>query len=422
MVSRRQFVLALPALALTTVLPLNHVWAQDAGGAPIKVGVLLPLTGNAASAGTSAKAALDLAVDLINGVHPELTAMPMFATAGLTGLGGRKIALVLADQQGNPSVAQNQALRLITQESVVALFGAYQSSATQTASAVAERYGIPFVNGASVATNLTERGFKWFFRTTPIGPDIARIYMDFLQDQQATGRPVRKVAIVNENSEYGSSIADTIKREAERRNAPIVLQLPYAANSADVSSQILQLKEAQPDVVIFISYTSDAILYMRTMQAQGYKPPILIGDDSGFSDDSFIQAAGTIAQGVINRSAFDASRPDSNSAKINTLYKARTGREMDDTTARIMQGFLVLCDAIDRAKSTAPAAIQAALRATDLKAGQLMIGYQGVRFDDKGQNVLASALLVQLRGREYVSVWPQNKAVSQLQLPFKGWD
>jgi branched-chain amino acid transport system substrate-binding protein len=421
-VSRRQSVLALPALALTSVLPFDYVWAQDAGGAPIKVGTLLPLTGNAASAGTSAKAALDLAVELINDAHPELAAMPMFANAGLAGLGGRKIALVLADQQGNPSVAQNQALRLITQESVVALFGAYQSGATQTASAVAERYGIPFVNGASVATSLTERGFKWFFRTTPIGPDIARIYMDFLQDQQATGRPVRKVAIVNENSEYGSSIADTIKREAERRNAPIALQLPYAANSADVSSQVLQLKEAQPDVVIFISYTSDAILYMRTMQAQGYKPPILIGDDSGFSDDSFIQTAGTIAQGAINRSAFDASRPDSNSAKINALYKARTGREMDDTTARIMQGFLVLCDAIDRAKSTQPAAIQAALRATDMKAEQLMIGYRGVRFDDKGQNVLASALLVQLRDREYVSVWPQDKAANHIQLPFKGWD
>ena len=63
---------------------------------------------------------------------------------------------------------------------------------------------------------------------------------------------------------------------------------------------------------------------------------------------------------------------------------------MDDTAARQMQGFLVLCDAIDRAGSTDPAKIQAALKATDLKPEQLMIGYKGVKFDDKGQNILAA--------------------------------
>lgn len=202
----------------------------------------------------------------------------------------------------------------------------------------------------------------------------------------------------------------------------IALQIPYAANSADVSAQVLQLKEAQPDCVIFISYTSDAILYARTMRAQDYRPPILIGDNSGFSDASFIQSVSDITQGVINRSAFDASRQGSNSFKINALYKAKTGREMDDTTARIMQGFLVMCDAINRAGSTQPAAIQAALRATDLKPEQLMIGYRGVRFNEKGQNTLASALLVQMRGGEYVSVWPEVQASAPLQLPYKGWE
>jgi branched-chain amino acid transport system substrate-binding protein len=396
--------------------------AEAQQAAPVKIGVLLALTGVSASAGNNAKQAIELAVDLINEPHPDLAAMPLMATAGLPNLGGRKVQVVIADQQGNPSVGQNQTLRLITQERVAAMIGAYQSGVTLTASAVSERYGIPFLTGESVATNLTERGFKWFFRTTPIGPDIARIYMDFLGDEKAAGRKVEKIAIVNENTEYGTSIADTIRREAESRGKRIALQIPYAAASADVSPQVLQLKEAQPDAVIFISYTSDAILYMRAMRAAGYRPPILIGDDSGFSDDSFVQTVGEIAQGVINRSAFDASRAGSNSAKVSALYKARTNREMDDTTARAMQGFLVMCDAINRAGSTEPARIQAALRATDLKPEQLMIGYKGVRFDAKGQNTLASALLVQLRGRDYVAVWPEEQAGAPLQLPFKGWN
>ena len=412
-----------PLLATPFLLLAAPSFAQgSAQGTPIKVGALMPLTGVAASAGNAAKSALELAVELINTPQPDLAAMPLMATSGLPAIGGRPIQLVMADQQGSPSVAQNQALRLITQERVVALVGAYQSGLTVTASAMAERHGIPFLTGESVATNLTERGFRWFFRTTPIGPDIAAIYVEFLKVARVNGRPVTKIAIINENTEYGTSIADIIKRTAEAGGINIALQIAYAANSADVSPQVLQLKEAQPDVVIFISYTSDAILYARTMRAQNYRPPIMIGDNSGFSDDNFVQTAGDIAQGLINRSAFDPSRAGSNSFKVNALYKARTGREMDDTTARIMQGFLVMCDAINRAGATEPAAIQTALRATDLKPEQLMIGYRGVRFDDKGQNTLASVLLVQLRGREYVSVYPEATATAPLQLPYKGWE
>jgi branched-chain amino acid transport system substrate-binding protein len=91
------------------------------------------------------------------------------------------------------------------------------------------------------------------------------------------------------------------------------------------------------------------------------------------------------------------------------MYKKKSGDEMDDTAARQMQGFLVLVDAIDRAGSTDPAKIQAALKATDLKADQLMIGYKGVKFDDKGQNILASGRIIQLQdGENYVAVWPKD--------------
>ena len=73
--------------------------------------------------------------------------MPLAKNAGLPGLGGAKVEVVFADNQGSPATGQNQALRLITEEKVVALTGAYQSGITLTASAIAEKYGIPFLNG-----------------------------------------------------------------------------------------------------------------------------------------------------------------------------------------------------------------------------------------------------------------------------------
>jgi branched-chain amino acid transport system substrate-binding protein len=388
----------------------------------VKIGGIYPLSGNAASAGVHGKAAIETAVDIINNAHPELGDLPLTKNAGLAGLGGAKVEVVFADNQGSPAVGQNQALRLITEEKVVALSGAYQSGVTLTTSAISEKYGIPYVNGESVAANLTERGFKWFFRVTPVAADFAKIYLDFLKDMKAGGVKTDSVAIVHENTEYGTSVASVIASVFKDNGLSIALDIPYSANTTDVQSQVLQLKDKKPDVVIMVSYTSDAILYAKTMQALDYKPPMLIADNSGFSDPSFIKAVGKISQGVFNRSSFAIGPPGSPSFLINEMYKKKSGDDLDDTAARQMQGFFVLCDAIDRAKSTEPDKIQAALKATDLKPDQLIMGYKGVKFDDKGQNVLAAGLVIQLQdGENYVAVWPKNQAKTAPALPYKGW-
>ena len=407
-------VFAAGAAVLGAVLPAR---AAD----PVKIGILWPLTGNAAAAGQAAKAAIEVALDIINKPHPELGNLPLAATAGLPGLGGAPIDVVFVDHEGNPSTAQQLATRLITQDKVVALMGAYQSSCSFTATAVAERYGIPFMVGESAALNITSRGFKWTFRGTPIATDYARTYMRFFADMKKQGKTIDKIAIVSENTDYGTSVGDAIVAEAKNANLPIALRIPYSASSTDVSAQVLQLKQAAPDVVIFISYTADSILYMKTMKSLDYKPPMVLGDDSGFSDPSFIPAVFDIAQGAMNRSAWAIGREGSVTYKINEMYKAKTGRDLDDTSARDMQSFFALADAINRAGSTDPEKIRDALIKTDLKADQLMMGYQGVKFDDTGQNILAATYLIQLHGKQYDLVWPDTAAEAKLQWPMTGW-
>ncbi|MGY4625136.1 ABC transporter substrate-binding protein [Bradyrhizobium sp. USDA 4486] len=388
----------------------------------VKIGVIMPMSGGTASIGAHAKAALDVATDIINNAHPELGNFPLAKNAGLAGLGGAKVEVIIADNQGNPATGQNQALRLITEEKVAAVFGSYQSGVTLTSSAIAEKYGVPFLNSESVAANLTERGFKWFFRTTPIATDFAKIYVEFLADLKAQGAKTESVAIVHDNTEYGTSVANTIAGAFKDKGQPIALDVAYPVNATDVQGQVLQLKDKKPDVVIMISYTSDAILFAKTMQSLDYKPAVLLADDAGYSDPSFTKAVGKISQGVFNRSSWVVGPSGSPSAIIADMYKKKSGEEMDDTVARQMQGFFVLADAIDRAGSTEPAKIQAALKATDLKPEQLMIGYKGVKFDDKGQNILASGAIIQLQdGENYVAVWPKTNAEKPPVLPYKGW-
>lgn len=406
------------AAAMSLVLTAG-AQAQDK---VVKIGVIMPMSGGTASIGAHAKAALDVATDIINNAHPELGNFPLAKNAGLAGLGGAKVEVIIADNQGNPATGQNQALRLITEEKVAAVFGSYQSGVTLTSSAIAEKYGVPFLNSESVAANLTERGFKWFFRTTPIATDFAKIYTEFLADMKAAGAKTDAIALVHDNTEYGTSVANTIAGAFKEKGQPIALDVAYPVNATDLQGQVLQLKDKKPDVVIMISYTSDAILFAKTMQSLDYKPAILLADDAGYSDPSFTKAVGKISQGVFNRSSWVVGPPGSPSAIIADMYKKKSGEEMDDTVARQMQGFFVLADAIDRAGSTEPAKIQAALKATDLKPGQLMIGYKGVKFDDKGQNVLASGAIIQLQdGENYVSVWPKANAEKAPVLPYKGW-
>jgi len=404
------------------VAVLTAIFASSAYAAgPVKIGVIYPLTGNAASAGQSARDAVHLGVDIVNDAHPELKSLPLAASAGLPGLGGAKIELDEADHQGNPQVGQQQTLRLITQDHVAAMLGSYHSSVSLVATAVAERQGVPYLVADSVAANITGRGFKWTFRTTPIAPDFAKAYFDFLNDIKKSGRKIDTIAVVNENTDYGTSVGASIVEAAKTASIKVGAQIAYNANSSDVTAQVLQLKTLQPDAVVFVSYTADIILYFKTMKNLDYLPPVIIGDDSGFSDPAFIPNAGDLAQGAINRSAFDIGKPGSASYIVNQMFKTKYGRDLDDTSARWMQGFFVLADAINRAGSTEPEKIQTALQATDLKPDQLIMGYNGVKFDATGQNILSATYLIQLQGKQYVSVWPQDRATAKLELPMKGW-
>src|SRR5580698_7465828 len=248
-------VLGLLCAASISVLLAGAASAQDK---TVKIGAVFPLSGGAASAGVHAKAAIETAMDIINNAHPELGNFPLAKNAGLAGLGGAKVEVVFADNQGSPATGQNQALRLITEEKVVAITGAYQSGITLTASAIAEKYGIPFLNGESVAANLTERGFKWFFRTTPVASDFAKIYYEFLKDMKAAGIKTDNVALVHDNTEYGTSVSSVVTSAFKDNGQNIALDIAYSVNATDVQSQILQLKEKKPDVVIMIAYASDA--------------------------------------------------------------------------------------------------------------------------------------------------------------------
>ena len=155
-------------IAVAALAPAPAVAAD-----PVRIGALYPLSGQVAKSGEDTLNGIRLAIDIVNNDYPALK-VPFGPGQGLPGLGGARLELVAADHQGSPEIGAAEAERLIVQRKVAALIGAFHSSVAATSSQVAERMGTPYVSGESEATPLTERGYRWFFRTTPSSRTQAR--------------------------------------------------------------------------------------------------------------------------------------------------------------------------------------------------------------------------------------------------------
>ncbi len=406
-----------------SLLSLVCVASPAAAQEEVRIGVIYPLTGAAASTGLELKNAAQLAADLVNGTDKSL-GLPLAGAGGLPNLKGAKLKLVFADHQGNPQVGATEAERLITQEKVAALDGCYFSSVTATASQTAERYGIPFVNGESSSPGLTQRGFKWFFRTTPHDELFVRNAFEFLKDlEKRSGHKVKRIALLAENTEFGTGAARLQEKYANEYGYEIVEKVLYPPKTAQLTSEVQKLKAARPDAVMQSSYLGDAILSVRTYRDLGFLPTALLANDAGFNDSEFLKTVGKDGNGIISREvwALDLEKQKPVIGKANALLQARHGVNFNGNSARAFTAIFALADAINRAGSTKPEAIQKALRETNIPADQLIMPWGGIQFDATGQNKLGAGIVVQVQDGKYVTVWPFDLASKPVTWPLPGW-
>jgi branched-chain amino acid transport system substrate-binding protein len=384
----------------------------DAAAQPkeVVIGVTYPLTGSGAQVGLDAKAAMELAAEIVN-TDVDLP-LPLAKGEGFPHLGGAKLKLVFADHQSDPQKGRAEAERLLTQEKVVALTGTYQSSVAATVSQVAERYGVPFMSADNSSPSLHRRGLKWYFRASPHDETFTQAMFDFFRDMKAKGQGVGSVAIIHEDTLFGTDSGNIQKKLAEERGIKVAADIKYRANSPSLTSEVQQLKAANADVLLPSSYTTDAILLMKTMADLGYKPKAIVAQAAGFQEQDFFNAIGPAGEGIISRGSFatDIVKARPAIAKINEMFKAKTGKSLNDNTAREFTAILVLADAIDRAGSTDPEKIRQALVATDMPGEMTIMPWKRVRFDEQGQNPDANAILMQHIDGEYRTIWPAEYA------------
>jgi len=418
---RRNFIRTIVGTAVMSCLGVSvHAQQQE-----IRIGAIYPLTGAAASAGAEMRQAMELAADIINNGAKSVPDLPFAQGGGLPGLKGAKIKLIFADHQGNPQTGATEAERLITQEKVVALIGAYSSNVTATASQVAERYKIPFVTAESSSASLTQRGFKYFFRTTPHDDLFVHNAFEFMKDLEAKkGFKVGGIASFNENTLWGNETTKLQAKLVPEFGFNLLKQITYPAKSTQLTSEVQSLKVANPKVVLQSSYLGDAILSMKTYKELGFMPDMILANNAGFTDTEFIRTLGKDAEYVITREvwALDLTNRNPLIKEVNNLYFSRTKANFTGNSSRSFTGVMVLADAINRAKSTDAEAIRKALTETNLRAEDLIMPWKGVKFDATGQNTLGRGILVQIVDGKYNTVWPFAMASREVVWPMPGWD
>lgn len=390
----------------------------------IKIGAIYPLTGAAASTGLEMRNALELAADMINNGAKGID-MPLAAGGGLPNLGNAKIRLIFADHQGNPQVGATEAERLIMQEKVVALLGCYFSNVTSTASQMAERYGVPFLNPESSSAKLTQRRFKWFFRTTPHDDLFVHNFYEFLKDIGAKKNlKPKRIALLNENTEWGVETTKIEEKLAGELGYNIVEKIIYPAKSTQLTSEVQRLKASKADLLMQSSYLGDAILSMKTYKEQGFAPSAILANDAGFSDTEFRRTLGKDANYVLSREVWakDLTTQNPLIKQVNDLYAQKYKTDFNGNSARSFTGLFVLADAINRAGSTAPEAIRKALSETNIPGKHLIMPWEGVKFDATGQNTLGRGIIVQIQNGEFATVWPFDIATKDIIWPMPAWD
>lgn len=394
---------AMLGVALAAPVVLRHGRAQSN---PLPLGALYPFSGGLALLGDESFRGLELAVEERN-------------AAG--GVLGRQVRLARGD-----AVDQNQAIgevrRLMSVERVAAVFGTYASPLVFAASQVTELAGTPYFELGAISDPITERGFRYLFRSCPVGSSFAAATVDGVKDALAPLWGVDpkslKLAILHEDALYGSTVSGFQAARCKELGLNVVEKLSYGSTTVDLSSVIQRLRGAGADVVLHTGYQNDIVLFYRQMKQVGWKPRMVVGSGGGYSLRDTAGAVGADFEGTVNvdftqYAVNERAAPGVNQVLAAYEKKHATKPRSGHSLANYM-GAKVFMDVIERAGGTDKDRIRAAVLATDVPAGSTATGW-GAKFDEKGQNTRTRLFLLQWQAGSQVTVFPDDAAVAKLQ-------
>jgi branched-subunit amino acid ABC-type transport system permease component/ABC-type branched-subunit amino acid transport system substrate-binding protein len=328
-----------------------------------------------------------------------------------TGLLDKKLELVYQDDTSKPEVASLTVEKLADRDDIVALIGAYSSSATFPAAAVADRYRIPMMCPSAITDEITRQGYKWVFRLCAASSDYSRALIQFLQEVA----DAHKLAVVYENTQFGSSVARAALEQAAKTGIEIVAYEAYDQGGTDFTPLLTRVKSTSPDAVLFVSYLADATLLMRQSKEIDLNPKVFTAGGAGFSLPDFLKGAGDTAEYTISVTQWTPDAKWTGSREWAERFLKLFDYEPSYHSVQAYMCLKVLANAIEQAGSTDRSAVRDAIKSSKLDSI-----FGPIHFNDSGQNEHQVAITQVLNGK-FTTIWPASAAISSPVLPTPQW-
>jgi branched-chain amino acid transport system substrate-binding protein len=365
------------------------------GGKKLRIGIINSITGPEAPIGEALSNGYKLAVeDLKRADIP--------------------VEIVSEDDTGKPQTAMSAFEKLATRDEVIGVVGPYTSASANAVVRLAERYKVPLLVPAAAKEEITRQGLAYVFRLNAPADVYASSVLDAVL---SVGQP-KTIALVYENTDFGTSTAKNAREVATKRGLTILADEAYSKGSPDYRSTLGRVKAANPDLIFMVSYVADAILLMRQARELGLKPKAFLGGGAGFTSNQFL-AEHAISEGVFSATQWteDVSWPGAK--EWATRYRMTFGgKEPPYHAACAYEALRIMATAAKNAGGD-PSKLRELLRK------DTWVGIMGeVKFADfsgfTNQNQ-HTMLVVQVQNGKYATVAPPEFASAKPVYPFPGF-
>jgi branched-chain amino acid transport system substrate-binding protein len=411
---------ALAAILIVLLLGLNPL-TEAVAIEEVEIAVLTGITGRTAPWGNQVQRMAKLVEKEVNDA------------GGIEALGGAKLKLTIYDTESKPAVSATQAVKAITTTKACMLLGVVQSSAGATASEQAERFGVPFVDFGDNLPKLTERGFKYFFRTCPTSRkfvDDSMSYLKWITEKTGAFPANKKVAIMVVDEPTGIADGDHYEKMVPRiLGWEIVERINYPRAVADFTPWLTKLKERGVDLILRKTYTQDALLFTQQLVELNYNLLGIHGVTGGEYNLEYYKVLKEKAEYTSDTGYASPFADIKGLKKLNDKFKSIYGNDIETHELTFGVGISVALDAIGRAGSVDREKIAQALRETHITPDQLYYEEgkwwycipNGCKFDETGQNILVESVTVQWRDGKLLPIFPAEYAAVEAVWPKPTW-
>jgi len=380
----------LASLMLASIAP--PATAQD----PIKIGASMSVTGSYAKPGTYQKEGYDVCIDELN------------AKGGLL---GRKVELVIYDDQSMPATAVKLYEKLITEDKVDAVMGPYSSAVSEAVANVTEKYKKVMVAPLAATTSIFKKGRKYIFMViTP-----AENYLDGLIDMAAK-RGLKTVAIINEDTLFPKASATGTAEAAKKRGMQVVLQEAYPKGNTDFSALLVKIKAANPDVIAAGTYFDDAVAITRQMKELNVNPK-MFGLTVGGDLPEFYDLLKQNAEYVYGSTQWDESLPYPGQKEFLAAYKKKFKHEPSYHAAAGYAGCLIYAEAVKKAGTLDADKVREQLLKLETRTA-----FGDYKVDADGFQIAHKMVMLQWQDGKRLVVWPDDLANAKPRYPTPPWN